>query len=140
LNDGQISKIPEKLLKLTLGFVAGEAFGKGNVHSSFEGAIENTFHLGATSGSSRAACNALWTEADIGYRSDYLGEALQYFLESSILFYQINENSPVTVVHTPCDSILCQDIAESVIMSTVLYRLCILTELSVTVLEIDICY
>jgi hypothetical protein len=52
LNDGQISKIPEKLLKLILGHAAGESFGNGNVHSSFEGVIENVFYLRIKSGCS----------------------------------------------------------------------------------------
>jgi hypothetical protein len=60
-NDGQISKISEKLLKLT----AGEIFGNGNMQSSFEGVTEYAFYLRIKSGCSHVACNALWNQTTL---------------------------------------------------------------------------
>jgi hypothetical protein len=62
----------------------------------------------------------MWNQMDISFMTDFLGEALQCIRESSILRYRIKENSPITMIHTPVVCVLFQDIAESVITSTVL--------------------
>jgi hypothetical protein len=56
----------------------------------------------------------LWNQADISYTADYLEEVTQDIYESSILCYQIKQDSPISVDHTPVVCAPFQGIASSV--------------------------